>query len=124
MDKGRVFMSKCCLAIFVALILEVSMLPVLTASAEWRCLVPDSNTRRLTQAELWSHDRETLRYIRNEILVRHGYVFTMDKYRDYFMAQPWDTPSVNYKPGLLSSLERDNISTIKDVEAAMDGEKR
>ena len=46
-----------------------------TALADRLYLIPDSDTRRLTEDELWQWDRESLSFIFNEIFARHGYVF-------------------------------------------------
>lgn len=83
-------------------------------------IIPDSNTRRLTETELWSYTRETLRYIRNELLARHGYAFSMDKYYNYFNAKPWYAAGGYNTTKVLTALEWDNIATVKTVERAMD----
>ena len=49
--------------------------PVRQAKAERVWLIEDSNTRKLTKAELWQWNYEALGYILNEIFARHGYVF-------------------------------------------------
>ena len=82
-------------------------------------IIPDSDTRPLTEGELWAYSRETLRYIRNEILARHGYAFNKDKVFTYFSGKAWYAPG-GYNDDLLSSLEWKNISLIKSVEHEMD----
>ena len=82
-------------------------------------IIPDSNIRPLTEGELWGYTRETLRYIRNELLARHGYAFTMEKFLSYFGGKAWYQAG-GYDTAVLSSLEWDNISLIKKVERAMD----
>lgn len=82
-------------------------------------IIPDSSLRYLTEGELWAYTRETLRYIRNEILARHGYVFEHEKFSAYFGSKGWYSPG-GYDDALLSSLEWENISLIKRVERAMD----
>ena len=52
-------------------------------------IIPDGDTRLLTETELWNYTRETLRFIRNELLARYGYAFEMAKFYDYFNAKPW-----------------------------------
>ncbi len=101
------------------------------ALADQMYLIPDSNTRRLTEEELWEWDRESLSYIFNEIFARHGYVFSPGgKYDMWFRSQPWYTPNANpdnqhqvYPK--VSNLEWDNYNTIKKVIEQMDaaGEK-
>ena len=96
------------------------------AIADRMYLIPDSNTRRLTEAELWDWDRESLSFIFNEIFARHGYVFSAGgKYDIWFSAMPWYTPNANPDNQhaclpKLSQLEWDNYHTIKRVAAEMD----
>lgn len=103
----------------------LALLPV-SALADHLYLIEDSNTRRLTEAELWEWDRESLSYIFNEIFARHGYVFQAGgPYDIWFRAMPWYTPNANpdnqsqvYPK--LSQLEWDNYNTIKKVISQMD----
>ena len=85
-------------------------------------IVPDSNKRVMTSEELWAYSRETLRYIRNEILARHGYNFGNNKFGNYFITKSWykagnNNDAVNNK---VTSVEWKNINLIRDVEALMD----
>lgn len=82
-------------------------------------IIPDSGVRHLSENELWAYSRETLRYIRNEILARHGYAFEKDKFSAYFSSKSWYVPG-GYDDSALSSTEWDNIALIKRVEHAMD----
>ena len=82
-------------------------------------IIPDSDTRALTEGELWAYTRETLRYIRNEILARHGYSFSAQKFADYFGGKAWYAPG-GYDDSLLSGQEWRNIDTVKRVEREMD----
>jgi len=86
-------------------------------------IIPDSDTRKLTENELWKYTRETLRYIRNELLARHGYAFSMDKFYDYFNAKPWYIAGGYNTTRKLSAREWDNITLVKKVEKAMDKQK-
>ena len=96
------------------------------AVADRMYLIPDSDTRRLTEDELWQWDRESLSFIFNEIFARHGYVFSAGgKYDIWFSAMPWYTPNANpdnehYCLPKLSKLEWDNYHTIKRVASEMD----
>ena len=76
----------------------------------------------MTSEELWAYSRETLRYIRNEILARHGYNFGNNKFGRYFITKSWykagnNNDAVNNK---VTSTEWKNINLIRDVEALMD----
>lgn len=111
----------CCLCAFV-LLLSLS----LPAMADRMYLIPDSDSRRLTEAELWEWDRESLSFIFNEIFARHGYVFNPGgKYDLWFSAMPWYQPNASsdnqkYVYPYVSALEWDNYHLIKDVIAQMD----
>lgn len=82
-------------------------------------IIPDSNTRALSEGELWAYTRETLRYIRNELLARHGYIFGSNKFGRYFKTKAWYKEG-GYESAVLSSLEWNNINLVKKVERAMD----
>ena len=82
-------------------------------------IIPDSDARRLTESELWAYSREALRYIRNEILARHGYAFGTSKFAEYFGSKAWYVPG-GYENAVLTATEWDNIALIKKVERAMD----
>lgn len=95
------------------------------ALAERSYLIPDSDTRRLTEDELWEWDYESLGYILNEIFARHGYNFIPgEKYDYYFRCMPWYTPnedSDNQRAcySQLSSVEWYNEHLVKEVRSAM-----
>lgn len=98
----------------------------LPSSADSQYLIADSNSRRLTEEELWGWDRESLSFIFNEIFARHGYVFSRGgKYDLWFSAMPWYTPNASsdnqkYVYPKVTALEWDNYHLIKKVIAKMD----
>lgn len=102
------------------LLLSFTLAP-LSALAERDYLIRDSDTRELTEQELWSWTRESLGYILNEIFARHGYVFEAGgKYERYFKTMPWYAP--NQDPdnsracySQLTSVEWRNESLVKSV---------
>ena len=114
---------------WLCLITIVLSLPVFSASADRMYLIPDSNTRRLTEKEIWEWDRESIGFLFNELFARHGYVFIKDgKYDLWFSAMPWYKPNKNPNNQTqvypkLSDLEWDNYKTIKKVAAQMDAKK-
>lgn len=122
---NRAFRILClllCLALLPAL-------PVREARADTLYLIPDSDTRRLTEEEIWKWDRESLAYLWNEIFARHGYVFISGgKYEQWFRSMPWYTPNKNsdnqkYCYPKVSQLEWDNVNLIKKVAREMDAVK-
>ena len=82
-------------------------------------IIPDSNSRLLTEGELWGYTRETLRYIRNEMLARYGYIFGDNKFGRYFKTKAWYKEG-GYSDDLPTQLEWKNINLVRSVEAAMD----
>ena len=114
---------------YTAAILSLALLLAAVSAgalADSMYLIPDSDTRRLTEEELWAWDRESLSFIFNEIFARHGYVFNAGgKYDVWFSAMPWYRPNASadnqrYCYPQLSRLEWDNYHTIKRVAAEMD----
>lgn len=89
-------------------------------------IIPDSNTRRLTEQELWEWQYDALGYAFNEIFARHGYHFEPGgKYESYFMAQKWYQENEQYPDNqkiydrLMNDVEWHNERLIKDVRAQM-----
>lgn len=80
--------------------------------------LPDSDTRLYTREELEQYDTETLGFMRNEILARHGYPFKKDMYKNYFGSKSWYTRDEKFEYGCLSRIEMDNVETIKKIEAS------
>ncbi len=66
-----------------------------TAEKDWNFyLIPDSNTRELTEQEIWQWDYDSLWYLINEIFARHGFVFVKGgQFYDYFNRQQWYKPN-------------------------------
>lgn len=93
--------------------------------AERVYLIPDSDTRAITEAELWEWDYESLGYVLNEIFARHGYNFIPgEKYDYYFRCMPWYIPNENPDNqaacySQLSSVEWANEHLVKQVRADM-----
>ena len=81
----------------VSLFLVIALAGSLAVSAalgDSMYIIPDSDTRKLTEEELWEWDYESLGYILNEIYARHGYDFGAgEKYENYFSTLPWYTPN-------------------------------
>ena len=89
-------------------------------------IIPDSDTRRLTEAELWNYEYDTLGYVLNEIFARHGYHFKSGgKYDQYFRSTDWYQESTRYATNqeiydyAISSTEWANESLVKKVREDM-----
>lgn len=79
-------------------------------------IIPDSSVRRLSASELYGYTPETLALIRNEIYARNGYVFSKQKYIDYFSSKMWYSPNPNFNESFLNEIEKYNIQLIKSME--------
>lgn len=111
----------------VLLILVFSLLSS-TAIAQYNgnYLIPDSNTRRLTEAELWDYQYDALGYVLNEIFARHGYHFERGgKYDQYFRSTSWYRESTRYATNEeiykneMTNIEWANERLVKKVRADM-----
>lgn len=85
-------------------------------------ILPDSSTRLYSASELQSYSQYELMLARNEIYARHGRGFNDQEIRQYFQSKSWyqqrytaeEFDSLPNSP--LTSIERQNIKTIYDVE--------
>ena len=77
---------------------------------------PETSKRRITLDELWEYTEEELNIMRNEIFARHGHSFGNRDLRRYFEAQSWYVPIDDEVYDRLSSIERKNVETIKELE--------
>ncbi len=83
-----------------------------------------TDTQYITESDLYPFSEEEVKLIRNEIYARHGYSFTMDKFRDYFNEKSWyfENPSVNadtFGTEQMNDYERANVDVIKAYEEKM-----
>lgn len=107
----------CVVAALVALLLTTGAL------ADRMYVLPESDTRKLTWAEVAEWDYESLGYAFNEIFARHGYNFIPGKnYDNYFRTMPWYTPNADPRNDVacypqLSDIEWYNYDLIKAVRA-------
>lgn len=109
---------------WIAVALIIILLPV-WAVAGRQYIIPDSDTRELTYAELWEWDYESIGFIFNEIFARHGYNFIPGgKYDNYFSMLPWYTPNADANNTRacypqLNKIEWANEALAKDVRQDM-----
>lgn len=108
----------------LTLLIIVMSMTCCAAMAETSWLIEDSDTRALTEEELWQWDYESLGYIEYEIYARHGYRFSASSvYGEYFRAQEWYTPNPrNNIDGCyaeMSDLEWQNVYLIAEVQRQM-----
>lgn len=81
-------------------------------------IIYDSDSRVLTKDELGLYSKDELAYIRNEIFARYGYVFKEEPYKSYFSNKSWYQPdySIGADTDVLNSVEKQNVSLIKEME--------
>lgn len=78
-------------------------------------VLPDSNSRKLTNADLSKLSSNDLRIARNEIYARHGLVFKSSDLTIYFTSKSWYSPNPAYN-GALNEVETYNLNLIKSME--------
>ena len=86
-------------------------------------ILPDSNSRKLTRADLQGLSKEKLRLARNEIFARHGMIFGVPDLDVYFGEKSWYKPTYSYDDFYdkveMSAIEEANVALINQVEEAM-----
>ncbi len=87
-------------------------------------ILPDSNTRKLTRADLQGLSKEKLRLARNEIFARHGMIFGKPDLDAYFGEKSWYKPTYSYDDFHdkveMSAIEEANIALINQVEGELE----
>ena len=87
-------------------------------------ILPDSNSRLLSEAELEGLGERELMLARNEIFARHGFIFTTQWIQGYFLTQGWyrgTTPASQFDSSVFNSYERANVDLILRIEAERAG---
>lgn len=84
-------------------------------------ILPDSATRRLTQADVAGLTWEQCCLARNEIYARHGRIFQTPQIAAYFAAQSWyhgTVPGASFDNNMLSPIEHANADFLANYETA------
>ena len=84
-------------------------------------ILPDSATRRLTQADVAGLTWEQCCLARNEIYARHGRIFQTPRIAAYFEAQSWyhgTVPGASFDNNTLSPIEHANADFLANYETA------
>ena len=82
-------------------------------------LLPDSNSRYLTEADLNGLSHEQLCFARNEIYARHGRQFKTPQIAAYFNSKSWYHGTISpadFNPDVFNQYEKANISLIQQYE--------
>lgn len=94
-----------------------------TAAASPSYLCPETATKTITAADMEGRRIEDIRLIKNEILARHGYVFSDDTTtRDYFKSQGWYKPNPDFSQDQLQGVELTNFRFLQDYIASKEEE--
>lgn len=102
-------MKRMLLSALLGIVLACIMPAALASGINNYFIIPDSDTRLLTEEELWGWQYEAVGYIYNEIFARHGRPFRAgEKYDVYFRSQAWYQVNSQYRYGLLNSVEQAN----------------
>lgn len=82
-------------------------------------ILPQSDTRLLTQQDVAGLSLREINYAKNEIYARHGRKFSSKELQDYFNAQSWyhgTVDAANFKESSLSDIEKKNAEFLAEVE--------
>lgn len=85
-------------------------------------VLPESNTRKLTAADVSGLSKEQLRIARNEIMARHGRTFKDASLQEYFNSKSWYKGTISpadfdaSMESRLSEIEKANVEFIKSYE--------
>ncbi len=71
--------------------------------------------RMFTRSELDYKTDEELAIIKNEIFASHGYMFTTEKWQDYFESKSWYVPSDDDAISKLTEIEKKNVELILSI---------
>lgn len=81
-------------------------------------ILPNSDSRVYSYDELRALNDSDLTLARNEIFARHGYIFKLEQFSNYFNSQSWYVPRYNSQDSItLNSYEKTNIARIQEIEA-------
>ncbi|MCQ2256973.1 MAG: YARHG domain-containing protein [Bacteroidaceae bacterium] len=77
---------------------------------------PEASERLLTDSDLASMDKTSLRYMRNEIYARHGYIFKNQELREHFEHEFWYEGLYSDVSSMLTDVEKKNVALIQKYE--------
>lgn len=82
-------------------------------------ILPESDSRLLTQKDVEGLSLQQINYAKNEIYARHGRKFASKELQNYFNAQSWyhgTVDAANFKESVLSDVEKKNAEFLAEVE--------
>ena len=119
--KKIIFIMCASLLLWNAICLGYSSLFTANASenSSEQYLIPGSELRYITEAELAGMTPQILRYARNEIFAKHGRIFNSQELSGYFNLMPWykgTIPANQFDESVFNDFERKNINLIAEKE--------
>lgn len=88
-------------------------------------IIPDSNSRYLTEDEVKNLSLKEINYAKNEIYARHGRKFDSQELQNYFNNQSWYHGTIepeNFQNSLLNDYEQKNAELLSKVEYSISSE--
>lgn len=86
-------------------------------------IIPDSNSRYLTMADVEELSLREINYAKNEIYARHGRRFASKELQNYFNSKSWYKGTVdaeNFDGSVFNAYERANADFLSEVEFSID----
>ncbi len=89
-------------------------------------IIPDSDTKLLTDSDIRGLSAKELNYAKNEIYARHGRIFDSKELREYFESKSWyngqyTAEEFDERSGsILNSTEKKNADFLSDAENALE----
>lgn len=88
--------------------------------AESKEYIYPSDTEYLVKSQLENLTKEEVALLRNEIYARHGYVFNLEEYKNYFSSKSWYVPNENFDESMFNPIEKANKDLIVEYEIEME----
>ncbi|MFR6566494.1 MAG: YARHG domain-containing protein [Blautia wexlerae] len=99
---------------------------VITTEAEPDYIIPDSNSRYLSEADIRNMSIQQINYAKNEIYARHGRIFVSNELKNYFESKSWYQGTIdgatfdkNYK-NYFNQYEITNTEFLSKIEFSME----
>ena len=86
-------------------------------------ILPESNSRYLTKADVEGLSLREINYAKNEIYARHGRRFNSKELQDYFDSKSWYNGTISpdkFNTSVFNQYELKNAEFLRDIEFSMD----
>jgi hypothetical protein len=87
-----------------------------TGQLDEQYILPHSSTEYLNESDVKGFTYDELQLARNEIFARHGYVFKMQVFDEYFSQKSWYEKRENFSSDDLNKFESYNVTFLKEEE--------